>query len=58
MKNGLVIRYFMGGFFLCNGKAPGGKEEDGEIYVGDSVKWFGTWDEAEAMRKMISECYQ
>ena len=57
MKKGLVIRYFMGGYYLCNGKAPEGKEEPGEIYVGDTVKWFETWDEAERMRKMIDLAY-
>ena len=57
MKKGLVIRYFMGGYYLCNGQAPANKEEDGEIYVGDTVKWFETWDEAERMRKMIDLAY-
>ena len=37
---GLVIRYFMGGYYLCDGKAPEGMENDGEIYVGNEIKWF------------------
>ncbi len=54
---GLVIRYFMSGYYLCDGKAPEGKENDGEIYVGNAVKWFETWEEADAMRKMIDAAY-
>jgi hypothetical protein len=55
---GLVVRYFMGGYYLCTGTPPAGKENDGELYVGDTVKWFPTWDEADAMRQTISNCYQ
>lgn len=54
---GLVIRYFMGGYFLCDGKHPEGKENDGEYYVGNQVKWFKTWDEANEIRKMIDAAY-
>jgi hypothetical protein len=55
MKNkGLVIRYFSGGYFLCDGKAPEGHENDGELYVGNTVKWFETWDEANAMREALA----
>lgn len=55
--NGLVIRFFGGGYFLCDGKPPEGHENDGEIYVGNSVKWFKTWEEADEMRKMIDAAY-
>lgn len=54
---GLVIRYFMGGFYLCDGKAPEDKENDGKFYVGNAVKWFETWEEADAMRKIIDAAY-
>ena len=56
-KKGLVIRYFMGGYYLCDGKSPKGCENDGEIYVGNTVKWLKTWEEADAMRKMIDRAY-
>lgn len=55
--NGLVIRYFMGGFYLCDGKPPKGCENDGELYIGNSVKWFETWEEADQMRKIIDSAY-
>jgi len=58
MGKGLVIRYFDGGYFLCDGKPPKGYENDGEIYVGNAVKWFNTWEEADAMRKIIDAAYQ
>lgn len=38
MEKGLVIRYFSGGYFLCDGKPPKGRENDGELYVGNTVK--------------------
>ncbi len=57
MKKGLVIRYFMNGFFLCDGKAPEGCEEDGEIYVGNTIKFFGTWEEANQMRGIIDTAF-
>lgn len=54
---GLVIRYFMGGYYLCDGKSPKGYENDGELYVGNAVKWFETWEEANEMRNMINAAY-
>ena len=54
---GLVIRYFMGGYYLCDGKPPKGCENDGEIYVGNAIKWFEKWEEADEMRKMIDTAY-
>lgn len=57
MEKGLVIRYFMGGYYLCDGKPPKGHENDGELYVGNIVKWFETWEEAENMRKIIAATY-
>ncbi len=54
---GLVIRYFMGGYYLCDGKAPEGMENDGEIYVGNEIKWFEKWEDADAMRKVIDATY-
>ena len=57
MEKGLVIRYFSGGYFLCDGKAPKGCENDGEIYVGNSVKWFETWEEANTLREIINNAY-
>ena len=54
----LVIRFFMNGFFLCNGQPPKGVEpEPDEIYVGETVKWFETWEEANNMLNMINEAY-
>ena len=47
----------MGGYFLCDGKPPEGHENDGEIYVGNTVRWFETWNAADAMRKIIASAY-
>lgn len=57
MKKGLVIRYFSEGYFLCDGKAPEGHENDGELYVGNVIKWFEKWEEADQMRNIISAMY-
>lgn len=54
---GLVIRYFMGGYYLCDGKPPKGCENDGELYIGNAVKWFETLEEASAMRGLIDTAY-
>ena len=54
---GLVIRYFWNGYYLCDGRPPKGYENDGEIYIGNHVKWFDTWEAANAMRKMIDAAY-
>lgn len=54
---GLVIRYFMGGYFLCDGQPVNDCENDGEIYVGNTVKWFEKWEDADEMRKMIDRAY-
>ena len=54
---GLVIRCFMGGYCLCDGKPPEGFENDGELHIGNVVECFETWGEAEAMRKMIDSAY-
>lgn len=56
-EKGLVIRYFSGGYFLCDGKPPEGMENDGNIYVGNTVKWFETWEEAEKMKEIIDRAY-
>jgi hypothetical protein len=57
-KQGLVIRWSgMGGYFLCDGIPHGYPAEEGEIYVGQIVKWFATWEEADSMRKWIAELY-
>lgn len=56
--NGLVIRFFMGKYVLCDGKCPAGVEpEKDEIYIGTIVKMFDTWDEADAMRKVVDAAY-
>lgn len=57
-NNGLVIRYFMNGYYLCDGKAPEGNENDSELYVGNTIKWFETWEEADAMKQMIDNAYK
>jgi hypothetical protein len=54
---GLVIRHFDGGYFLCDGKPPTGCEDDGEIYVGNAMRWFKTWEEAERFRQVIDRAY-
>lgn len=55
---GLVIRFFMGAYALCDGKCPAGvKPEKDEIYIGTLIKMFDTWDEADAMRKVIDAAY-
>ena len=57
-KHGLVIRYFMGGFFICTGQPPKGIEpEKGELYIGETVKFFDTHDEAKAMLDLIDAAY-
>lgn len=57
-RNGLVIRFFCGAYALCDGKCPAGVEpEEGEIYIGNLVKMFDTWEEADAMRKIIDAAY-
>lgn len=55
--NGLVIRPFWNGWYLCDGKAPAGCENDGGFYVGNAVKWFEKWEEANEMRIMINNAY-
>jgi len=56
---GLVIRWFDGGYFLCDGKdasgnvPPGGKD----LCVGNTVKWFRTYEEAVALRSIIESAY-
>jgi hypothetical protein len=56
--NGLVIRFFMGTYVLCDGKCPAGVEpEKDEIYIGTIVKVFDTWEEADAMRKIVDAAY-
>ena len=57
MAKGLVIRYFSGGHYLCDGLPPKGHENDGEIYIGNAIKWFETWDEANKMRTIINRAY-
>jgi len=57
MKKGLVLRYFMNGFYVCDGQAPKGKENDGELYIGNVIKWFSTHDEAKAMLEIIDNAY-
>ena len=59
-KNGLVIRFFMGAYALCDGKCPDSikaMHEEGDIYVGNLVKMFDTWEEADAMRKIVDAAY-
>lgn len=47
----------MGGYYLCDGQPMKGYENDGELWVGNAVKWFQTWDEANEMRNMINAAY-
>lgn len=57
-KHGLAIRFFMSAYVLCDGKCPAGVEpEEDEIYIGNLVKVFDTWDEANEMRKVIDAAY-
>lgn len=55
--NCLVIRYFSGGYYLCDGKPPKGCENDGELYLGTTIKWFETLEEAKEILKMINNVY-
>ena len=55
---GLVIRYFSDGYYLCDGKPPEGHENDGKFYIGNMVKWFEKWEDAETMKKIIDEAYK
>lgn len=54
---GLVIRFFANGYFLCDGKPPAGHEDDEEIYIGTTIRWFDTWEAADDMRKVIDRAY-
>lgn len=56
-KEGLVIRFFMGGYYLCDGQPPAECENDGNLYLGNTVKWFATWNEANELRSMINRAY-
>lgn len=59
-KGGLVIRFFMGAFVLCDGKCQDGlKVEAGEDegYIGNIVKVFDTWEAANNMRAIIDASY-
>ena len=47
----------MSGYYLCDGKPPKGCENDGEIYIGNAVKWFETWEEADEIRQIIEDIY-
>lgn len=57
MKKGLCIRRFMDKVCVCDGKVLEGKENDGELYIGTVIKWFDSFDEAEAFRKLIDDAY-
>ena len=54
---GLVIRYHGGRYCLCDGMPPDGCENDGNIYLGNEVRWFDTWQEADEKRKAIDNAY-
>lgn len=54
---GLVIRYYMNGYFLCDGKPPEGCENDGELYLGTTIRWFESIEDARAMRNLINNLY-
>lgn len=56
-RKGLVIRWFMGGYYLCDGQPPAGCENNGELYIGNTVKWFETWNEANELRSIINKAY-
>ena len=57
MNKGLVIRYFSGGFYLCDGLPPEGCENDGDLYIGNPIKWFETWNEANNLRTIINNAF-
>ena len=55
---GLVIRYFSSGYFLCDGLPPEGHyEQNGDFHIGNTVRWFETWRAANEMREMIERAY-
>ena len=54
---GLVIRYSSEGFFLCDGQPPIGCTDDDELFIGNVVDCYETWDEANDMRMMIESAY-
>jgi hypothetical protein len=54
---GLVIRYFMGGFYICDGKPLKGHEDDDELWIGNTVKWFESFDEAKKILEIIDQAY-
>lgn len=56
-RKGLVIRFFMGGYYLCDGQPPTEVENDDGLYLGNTVKWFATWNEANELRSMINRAY-
>lgn len=57
MPKGLVIRWFSGGYFICDGKPLEGREDDDELWVGNTVRWFKTEEEAYTMLRFIDEAY-
>lgn len=56
---GLVIRSFGEKWALCDGQPPEGVEPKPDTYyMGNIVKWFDTWDEANEMREIINAAYK
>ena len=51
--NSLCIRSFGSRFAVCTGTAPEGRENDGNIYMGDVISWHETFEEARAARDLI-----
>ena len=51
----LVIRSFDKKFSLCDGRAPEGKENDGNLYIGNVVAWYDTFEDAKKAREKEEE---
>jgi hypothetical protein len=57
-ENGLKIRRFSDMFALCDGKPPPNyKPKPGDIFIGDAVAWYKSFDEAEKARSLVDSLY-
>jgi hypothetical protein len=55
---GLMIKKVKDQYILCTGKPNKWEElKEGEIYIGDIIGWFESWEDANIMKKIIDECY-
>lgn len=54
----LVIRYFDRNYALCTGEPPKGMApKPDELYVGEVVAWYRSWDDALKAKIIIERVY-